>query len=338
MKNSINKLLYLGLFVGMVCLWLPNLKAQISIGPPSAPVLRFPQVLGNKILLAGNGAVAHTGIGVQSAVLQMYVPPDGTSAFIFKNIATELMRVSNNGNLGINKADPAFRLDINGSMRIRSTPGLTAGALLGTSSLLGNAFFMGMQNDESFGFYYVDTRNPTWKFTVSAPYGHLAINGSVGADGALLSSNGGLQPAAWQIRSNQNFYKLTTEAVETSSFSITDAAPIANPGGLSVTQTYTEPTKIEAIFNVQAQGNSCLLCGVTDFIVRVMLDGSPVRSFRYNIENGYTNTHSGCTLLSVLPGSHTVNVQIQKLSGPTLGLNNSGSRLSNLNLVCTPAN
>jgi hypothetical protein len=184
----------------------------------------------------------------------------------------------------------------------------------------------------------VDTRNPTWKFTVSAQYGHIAINGSAGVDGALLSSNGGLQPVAWQTRSNQNFYKLTTETVETTSYSITDAAPIANPAGLSVTQNYTQATKIEAIFNVQAQGNSCLLCGVTDFIVRVMLDGSPVRSFRYNIENGYTNTHSGSTLMSVALGSHTVSLQIQKLSGPTLGLNNSGSRLSNLNLVCTPAN
>ena len=347
MKNTINKLLYLGSFVGMVCLWLPNLQAQISIGPAAAPVLRFPQVLGNKILLAGNGAVAHTGIGVQSTVLQMYVPPDGTSAFIFNNITrgyfndfgfNELMRVSNKGNVGINKADPAFRLDINGSMRIRSTPGSTAGALLGTSSMVGNAFFLGMQNDESFGFYYVDTKNPSWKFTVSAPYGHLAINGSAGADGAMLSSNGGLQPAAWQVRNYQNFYKLTTEAAETKSYSITDGAPIANPPGLSVTQNYTEATKIEAIFNVQALGTNCAFCGFTDFIVRVMLDGSPVRSFRYTIENGYTNTHSGSTLMAVAPGSHTVSVQIQKISGPTLELSNTGDRWSNLNLVCTPAN
>lgn len=325
---------------------MPVLHAQLSIGPATAPVLHFPQTVGNKILLAGNGNTFHTGIGIQSTVLQMYVPPDGASAFVFYNISSgyiypdfymsEIMRVSNAGNVGISKADPTFRLDINGSMRLRSGPGFSAGAWLGNSNLTGNAFFLGLQSDESFGFYHVNSNS--WKFTVSAPFGHLAINGSTGADGALLTSNGGLQPAAWQVRSNQNFYNLSTEAAELVSSSITDGSPVANPPGLSVTQFYPGATKVEAIFNIQAQGIACGFCGITDFVIRIMLDGSPVRSFRYTAENGFINTYSGSTLMSLTPGNHTINLQIQKISGPDLQLNNEGGRWSNLNLVCSPGN
>ena len=335
------------IFILSICtFWITVANAQLTIGPASAPVLNFPQALGNKILLAGNANTYHTGIGVQSTVLQLYVPPDGSSAFIFNDIlsgifypdfyTSEIMRVTNQGNVGIAKADPTSRLDINGSMRIRSTPGSTAGTWLQNNNLIGNAFFMGMQNDESFGFFHVNSGS--WKLTVSAPYGHIALNGTTGEDGALLSSNGGGQPAAWQIRSNQNYYNLSTEAAEVNSYFITDGAAVVNPGGLYVKQDYTEPTKVEAIFNVQAQGSPCFLCGITDFIIRVMLDDNPVRGFRYTAENGFINTYSGSTLMSLAPGTHIISLQVQKISGPTLQLSNDGGRWSNLNLVCSPTN
>jgi hypothetical protein len=248
------------------------------------------------------------------------------------------MMVSNTGNVGIAKTDPQFRLDLNGNMVLRNAGNnITAGIWLASNAGGLDPFFMGLQTDESFGFYW----NPApggWRFSINPYYGSIMLNGSSGADGALLSSGGGAAAANWQLRSNRDFYALTREAQETTVYNLTDASPTANPTGLSVTQNYPEACKVEVLFNIQALGVACALCGITDFVVSVKLDGTVVKSFRYNAENGLVNTFNGANLLSVTAGNHTINLQIQKLSGPTLQLSNDASRFSNMNLVTTPTN
>jgi len=126
---------------------------NVGIGTttPTGP-LSFPSILGNKVVLYGDGSAPHYGFGLQNALLQMY--SDAPAANIgfgwgTSGVFNERMRIINGGSEG---------LQINGRLRLRNgtnpvDPNFAAGIWLyrpDNSSTLG---FLGVQNNQNMGFF-----------------------------------------------------------------------------------------------------------------------------------------------------------------------------------------
>lgn len=158
------------LFLGL--LFNQYLMAQnVGIGTttPTGP-LSFNSVLGNKIVLWGNGTTAHYGLGVQSGLLQFY--SDAPAANISfghgsSGSFTERMRIINAGGDG---------MDLRGRLTMRNgtTPldlGYGPGVWLYKADNTAPLGFMGTQNNQNIGFFGGPAQ---WGFTYNA------INSRVG--------------------------------------------------------------------------------------------------------------------------------------------------------------
>ncbi len=119
---------------------------------------------------------------------------------------------SNTGNVGIGNNNPAYQLDINNRMRIRSGGNNTvsAGLWLNNNANI-EAAFIGMEDDTHVGFY--GKGGAGWKFVMNTQTGALKINGSEGTAGQVLTSNGAGSPPTWNQPSStggtgiQTFFK-----------------------------------------------------------------------------------------------------------------------------------
>lgn len=86
--------------------------------------------------------------------------------------------VLRNGNTGIGVLDPAFLLDVGARMRIRSTPGLSAGLWLNNYANNASPAFIGMRTDNEVGFYG-QTGTFGWRFYVNTADGNAWLQGNL---------------------------------------------------------------------------------------------------------------------------------------------------------------
>lgn len=157
----------------LICLFIiGNLQSQnVGIGTttPTGP-LSFANLLGNKVVLYGDGSTAHYGLGIQSNTLQMYTDA-GTSNISFgfgnSSVYNERMRIFNAGGDG---------LSLNGRITLKNgtfplDPGYGGGVWMYKADNSAPLGFMGVQNNQNVGFY----GGPAgWGFTYDA------INSRVG--------------------------------------------------------------------------------------------------------------------------------------------------------------
>jgi hypothetical protein len=304
--------------------------------------VKFASIGGNKVVLAGNGEAFHTGIGLQGGILQFYVPDASANISFRRTTATGLgfdpsiLHITGSGNVGINTATPGARLDVAGHVVLR-TNGESAGMWLGNSLQTANNYFIGVRDDNSAGIYW-NGSNPSWRIWTHTNTGALGINNGVGLPGAMLVSAGAAGATNWQVQNDLAFYNLSNEVKEDNFYTLTDASPIAQPLGLSLTQTYPSTTRCVIAANVQATSISCAFCGPTELQINVLIDGAVQKSFRHYVDNGSTNTLTGLAYAQLAPGNHTIALQIQKLSGPTLSLTPEANRKSSLLVVAAPQN
>jgi hypothetical protein len=164
--------------VFFVCLFLiGDLQSQnVGIGTtsPTGP-LSFANVLGNKVVLYGNGTLPHYGFGIQSNTLQVYTDAASSNiSFGFGNSAiyNERMLLFNGGGDG---------LSVNGRLTLKNgTNPLDVNYGAGVwmykadnTALLG---FMGVQNNQNLGFY----GGPAgWGFTYDAINSRVGIGTNV---------------------------------------------------------------------------------------------------------------------------------------------------------------
>lgn len=145
---------------------------NVGIGTtlPTGP-LSFANTVGNKVVLYGDGATAHYGLGIQSSLLQLYTDGEFSNiAFGFgrSSVFNERMRLMNFGGDG---------MILNGRILLKNgstplDPGYGPGVWLykpDNSSTLG---FMGVQNSQNIGFF----GGPAgWGFTYDAVNSRVGI-------------------------------------------------------------------------------------------------------------------------------------------------------------------
>jgi len=95
------------------------------------------------------------------------------------------------GYTGIGNSNPSYRLDVSGRMRIRATSATeTAGVWLNNSTNTSRSAFVGMNDDNTYGFYTAFDDFGYWPLLISRTTGGIGINHD--PDTSLLSIQGGL--------------------------------------------------------------------------------------------------------------------------------------------------
>jgi len=130
-----------------------TIAQNVGIGTttPTGP-LSFPTILGNKVVLYGDGGVPHYGFGLQNALLQMYSDaPAANIGFGWgrSGAFTERMRIINGGSEG---------LQINGRVSLRNgtnpvDQSYAAGIWMYRADNSAALGFMGVQNNQNMGFF-----------------------------------------------------------------------------------------------------------------------------------------------------------------------------------------
>jgi hypothetical protein len=151
-----------------------NGNIGIGTSTPGFP-LNFANTLGDKIALWGNTG-PHYGFGIQSNLLQIHTDVVGSDVvFGYGTSAalTETMRIKGNGNVGIANTNPAFKLDVQGRIRLRHGADGSPGIWFNKSDNTVPIAFMGLLNDEYVGLY--GDQGSAWNFVMSTITGNVGI-------------------------------------------------------------------------------------------------------------------------------------------------------------------
>jgi hypothetical protein len=81
-------------------------------------------------------------------------------------------------------------------MRIRGTPGFTAGIWLNNEANTALSSFVGMQADDQVGFFGFGSAG--WGLLMNTQNGAISVGGSTGVAGQVLTSNGSGSAPSWQ--------------------------------------------------------------------------------------------------------------------------------------------
>lgn len=132
------------------------------------------------------GKASGTGAGVEGAsqngagVVGTSVGGNGGEFYAFNNGAAGYFQTSGStslvtigGNAGINTLSPQFPLDVNGRMRLRSNPGLSAGLWLNNLDNSGQTGFIGTNDNSTLGFY--GNAGAGWGLLMNSGSGHVGI-------------------------------------------------------------------------------------------------------------------------------------------------------------------
>jgi hypothetical protein len=198
-----------------------------------------------------NGFSGYIGVNPVVGGMQFLVSPASVNAG--NNVALNTgMLIGADGKVGIGVTDPAYLLDIAERMRIRGTPGFSAGIWLNNEANSAIPAFIGMQADNQVGFYGSGTG---WSFLMNTQTGAVSFGGNAGQPGQVLTSNGTGAAPTWQGGGSSNVFIARQS---------TNSASIVN--GLTnipdLVANFTLPVSSRVLFQYSANvlAQSCFAC------------------------------------------------------------------------------
>ncbi|WP_462252187.1 hypothetical protein [Ferruginibacter sp.] len=316
-----------GFFPGNAMTVLRSGNVGIGLTNPLVP-LSLNGNLGDKISLWTDGTPTHYGFGIQSGLLQMFSKTsvdDIAFGYGSSTSFTERMRIKGNGNIGLGVADPAFRADVGGRIRIRTGNDGEAGTWLNKTDNTNFAAFIGLENDSYVGFY---GGAAGWKFGMNTQTGALKINGSEGLAGQVLQSNGSATAPTWITSSGKTQYyraaipstiltnaspdlevvvPVNVAVTSIITLSVTATVSTANFAGCNVADLSIsmEPTGGGGILDIA--GRYKLTCGLTNQTIST--GENPLALFNQNMQ-------------VFSPGANGVKLVFFKNSGPDITIGN----------------
>ncbi|MFN8588516.1 MAG: hypothetical protein U0704_12040 [Candidatus Eisenbacteria bacterium] len=211
-----------------------------------------------------------------------------------------------NGNLGLGATTPGSRLSFGATLgkKISLYPSATSDYGFGVSSGRLQIFSDGLSGgDVAIGTDAAGTF--TERFAVKNN-GALAVAGSTGAAGQVLQSNGSSTPPTWVSPTQatyNNTYSITSTAVTTVPIWSGQALP-----DLTKAITVTGNAKLVIDYTLTVSDPSCALCAGAPASSELWLDGTKIRGSTLALGNGEGATLHDHHVVTVGPGTHTVQV------------------------------
>jgi hypothetical protein len=235
----------------------------------------------------------------------------------------------NGGNVGIGNASPNAPLSFPATLTHKITlyPGATGDVGLGVSGNRLQIYADNPNADVALGYDAAGTFNERFAFK---PTGAMAVNGNAGAAGQVLQSNGGSAAATWVSPTNAVFNNIY-QATNTAATVFTNAAggPAAIPG-MSQTFTVGSNAKVVTTYTLKLMAPSCFACGNSLVYDYLYLDGVEVSRQILDMPNANSFTANDTMVLTVGPGTHTVEMRLWDITGPNVTTNAPGSFSSHL--------
>lgn len=104
----------------------------IGMANPSAKLSLGSNIANTKLAIGDDGYGSIYGIGLQASELRFHLAaPTGTARFAFFDApgGSELMRIQDNGNVGIGTSSPAYKLDVNGDINVAGSYNVKRGGV-----------------------------------------------------------------------------------------------------------------------------------------------------------------------------------------------------------------
>ena len=195
-------------------------RIGIGTSTPNAPLQFSNSTVNRKLVLydQNNNDHQYYGFGINGGTLRYQTDAAGADHVFFSGInsssSKELMRIKGNGAVGVGISNPSFVLEINGRSKIHSggNNGNSAGIWLNNNANTVAAGFIGMENDNSLGFYGTGTPNG-WGLVMEISTGNVGIGTSSPTQklhvmGNILAS-GTITPS--DMRHKKNIQSAATE-------------------------------------------------------------------------------------------------------------------------------
>ena len=283
----------------------------IGISNSNAPLQFSNGIANRKIVLyeLNNNDHQFYGFGINGSTLRYQTASAGDDHVFFSGASStasaELMRITGNGNVGIGITDPAFRLDVGARMRIRATPGATAGLWLNNDANNASPAFIGMQTDNQVGFY---GSGAGWPLTVNTTNGALSVAGNTGANGQVLKSNGNASSPGWTTLGN-----LIVTAQNKGTTGITTTASTQLVPGSNITITIAVRSRLIYSCNIAGTASYCFGCASSQALLTPFVDNTPNISV-WNLVATNEPLSKATTTISnvfwdVMPGTYTLLVR-----------------------------
>ena len=180
----------------------------IGLPTPNAPLQFSNSIVNRKIVLYDNNNNDHQyyGFGINGGTLRYQTDATGADHVFYSAASSatsnELMRITGTGNVGIGGIIPAFRLDVNGRMRIRDGGGgNSAGLWLNNTANSTTPAFVGMQTDNTVGFY---GSTAGWGLVMNTGTGKITYQDGTQANGRVLTSDANGTASWTQLNSTQS--------------------------------------------------------------------------------------------------------------------------------------
>jgi hypothetical protein len=233
------------------------------------------------------GYSGYMGVNPVSGGMQLLVSAQSNNKDATGTYKTAI-DIKHDGKVGIGVTDQAYLLDVGGRMRIRSTPGFTAGLWLNNASNGTSPAFFGMLADDQVGLFGSGTG---WSFLMNTQTGAISFGGNAGQPGQVLTSNGTAGAPSWQGGGGNNLFIVR----QTTGVSVTNN--IADIPGAVADFTLTAPSRVLFHYSGRAFAISCLACGdkrISLNLYQNVVGGSTEVDFAM----GYVPNGSSLTLVS----------------------------------------
>jgi hypothetical protein len=256
-----------------------------------------------------SGFSGYIGLNPISGAMQILVSTQSNAADASATYNTAL-DIKPNGNIGIGISDAAYKLDVGDRMRIRATPGYTAGIWLNNEANTALASFVGLQADNQVGFFGFGSAG--WGFLMNTQNGAISVGGSTGVAGQVLTSNGSGSAPSWQGGAGGGKPFVVRPSANSPDLGTSGRVDVP---GMVANFTLTTPSQVVFQFKLSIANRSCFGCGDRrTFIVLVqnIIGGTTdiATTTVYTPNGEIADGVSGPIVVDLAPGTYSYKVLI----------------------------
>jgi hypothetical protein len=202
------------------------------------------------------GYSGYMGVNPVSGGMQLLVSTQSNNTDV-TGVYKTAIDIKPDGKIGLGISDPAYLLDVGERMRIRGTPGFTAGIWLNNEANTALASFVGMQADNQVGFFGFGPAG--WGFLMNTQTGAISVGGNAGQPGQVLTSNGTGGAPSWQGGAGGGRHFVARPSGN--SPDLFSGSSRVDVPGMVASFTLNVPSQVVLQYKLSIANRGCVACG-----------------------------------------------------------------------------